>query len=142
MNLRDVAAPLEAALLRAREAPESARPCVVVDAHHQNSGVFIQYSVSNERQLVLDVCLNAVTRDIEGCEAAATAFFGHAPRSEEGDEFVSWSKPCDSVTRAVELGMQALRHVLMLSWDTELYIDEIRERTLTRAELFGRGKGS
>lgn len=123
-----------------RSAPEATRACVVVEAHHPNSGVFIQYYVSKERQIVLEVCLNAVTREIEGCETAGTAFFGHAPTGEEGEDFVKWSEPCDGVTRAVERGMMALRHVLMLGWDAELYIEEIRDRTLTRAQLFGRGK--
>lgn len=140
MKLRDVAGELEAALVRLCGKPESVRPCIVVDAQRRGSGIFIQYAGSATRPLILEVCLNVDTREIAGFEEAATEYFGAEVHIDESETFGRWVKECDTVTRAVEQGMHVLRHVLMLGWDTELFIDEIEDRRLTRKELFGRGE--
>jgi hypothetical protein len=140
VKLRDVAGPLEAALTRLREKPEARRPTVVVDAERPGASVFIQYYGSAERKLVLEVCLNAVTRYIDGFEPAAKEYFGGEARIDESETFGVWDKECESVTQAVERGMHVLRHVLMLDWDAELFIEESEDRTFSRAALFGRGE--
>lgn len=125
MKLRDLAPDLEAALTRMSALPAGQRPCVVVEAHRRNSGIFIQYYGSFERPLRLMACFNPDTREIPGFEKAATEWFGAEMVISPDETFGRWTKECPSVTRAVEHGMSVCRHVLMLDWDTELFIDEI-----------------
>ncbi|HEX9640567.1 MAG TPA: hypothetical protein VGB13_04565 [Candidatus Krumholzibacteria bacterium] len=132
MKLRDLPSELEPALTRLREKPESRRPCLVVEAHPKNSGLFIQYLGSAERPLVLEVCFNVRTREISGFAAAAKRFFGCEMRIAEDESFGVWDKECRSVVRGVEHGMHVLRHVLLLDWDRELFIDEIEDEPIDR----------
>ena len=133
MKLRDLASPLEAALTRLTEKPESQRPCLVVEAEPKNkTGLFIQYAGSAAQPLVLEVCFNVVTREIPGFESAAKEFFGCEMRIAEDETNGVWDKECASVVRAVELGMYALRYVLRLDWGRELSIDEIEDEPIDR----------
>jgi len=140
MKLRDLPGALEPALARLMQKPEAKRPCLVVEASPKNTGLFIQYWGSAEHPLVLQACFNVCTREIPGFEAAATEFFGTEMRIAEDETYGAWDKECPSVVRAVEHGMQVLRHVLMLEWDRELFIDEIEQESINRVRrglIFG-----
>jgi hypothetical protein len=127
VKLRDLPSPLEEALTRLMQKPDAERPCLVVEALPKNSGLFIQYYGAAGRPLMLEVVCNDCTRDIPGFAEAARAAFGSEMRVREGETFGVWDRECPSVVRAVEHAMQLLRHVLMLDWDRELWIDEIGE---------------
>lgn len=142
VKLRDVAGPLEAALTRLRARADARLPVVIVAAHRSDSGIFIQYAGSFSRPCMLVMCFNPDTREIAGFEQAATEFFGHQMHIDEGETVGFWYKECESVTRAVEHGMHVLRHILMLGWDAELFIDEHEQaRQFMRAKFLGRPGG-